>query len=137
MQGSKPRRRTLDDNPVPSRKEATLSSLLIQPNGDNSAGHFSFPGKFRLLVKGNLWSTWSHDPSTIPLYILDALSHPPKYRAVRERRTIDEMELTEGIFRPGDNYVADEMETDGPEMPVTKYGQSEIFQPQGSKHNVN
>ena len=36
------------------------------------------------------------------------------------------MELTEGIFRAGDNYVVDEIEKDGAEMLVTKYGQSEI-----------
>jgi hypothetical protein len=36
------------------------------------------------------------------------------------------MELTEGIFRAGDNYVVDEIEKDGAEMLVTKHGQSEI-----------
>ena len=117
-----PRRRALDHR---SRKEATLSSLRIQQNSDNSAGHLSFPGKFRLLVKGNLWTTWSHDPSTIPLYILDALAHNPKSRADM-RHTIHEMELTEGIFRAGDNYVVDEIEKDGAEMLVTKNGQTEI-----------
>ena len=87
-QDSIPRRRTSRDHF--SRKEATLSSLQIQPNSDNSAGHFSFPGKFRLLVKGNLWTTWSQDPSTIPLYILDALAHNPKSRADM-RHTIHEI----------------------------------------------
>jgi hypothetical protein len=67
-----PSSRALDHR---SRKEATLFSLQIQPNSDNSAGHLSFPGKFRLLVEGNLWMTWSQVPSTIPLYILDALAH--------------------------------------------------------------
>ncbi len=99
--------------------------LQIQPNSDNSAGHFSFPGKFRLLVKGKLWTNWSQAPSTIPLYILDALAHPTKSRA-NQGPTIDEMELTEETFRPGDNIVGDEIETDGPEMLITKYGESEI-----------
>ncbi len=36
------------------------------------------------------------------------------------------MELTEGIFRAGDNYVVNEIEKDCAEMLVTKYGQSEI-----------
>ena len=116
-QDSIPRRRALDHR---SRKEVTLSSLQIQPNSDGSAGHLSFPGKFRLLVKGNLWTTWSQDPSTIPLYILDALAHNTKSRADKQH-TIHEMELTEGIFRAGDNYVVDEIEKDGAEMLVTKW----------------
>ena len=55
---------------------------------------------------------------------MDALNHP-QHRA-DERHKIDEMELTEEIFRTGDNYIVDEIETDGPEMLITKYGESEI-----------
>ena len=42
--------------------------MRIEPNGDNSAGHFSFPGNFKLFVNGALWTAWSENPSVIPLY---------------------------------------------------------------------
>jgi hypothetical protein len=74
-----------------------LPSLQSRPNIDNSAGHFNFPGKFMLLVKGDLWTTWSQDTSTITLYILDALNHP-KSRADKQH-TIKEMELSEEIVQ--------------------------------------
>ncbi len=123
-QDSIPQRRALEHR---SRKEATLSSLHIQSNSDNRAGHFSFPqaGKFTLLVKGNLWTTRSQDSSTIPMYILDALAHNPESRADK-RHKIHKTGLTEGVFRAGDNYIVDEIEKDGAEMQVTKYEQSEI-----------
>ncbi len=41
------------------------------------------------------------------------------------RHTIHEMELTEGIFRAGDNYFVDEIQKDGAEMLVTKDVQSD------------
>ena len=47
--------------------------MRIEPNGENSAGHFSFPGNFKLFVNGALWTAWSENPSVIPSYILDAL----------------------------------------------------------------
>ncbi len=85
--------------------------MRIRPNRDNSAGHFSFPGNFKLFVNGApslpVWTAWSENPSVIPLYILDALDSP-RYtaRAKLERRpTNDEMTLSEGVFRKGDNYV--------------------------------
>ena len=64
----------------------------------------------------------------IPLYILDAMDSP-RYtvRAKLERRpTNDEMTLSEGVFRTGDNYVIDEIYEDGAEMLATKSGESEI-----------
>ena len=71
----------------------------------------------------------SQKPSTIPSNILDALAHHPKSRADK-RHTIGETELTEETFRVGDknsdNCVVDEIEKEGAEMLVTKYGQSEI-----------
>jgi hypothetical protein len=118
------RRRTLD-HPACSRKEAMLSGLQIQPSSDNGAGYLSFPGKFRLLVKGDQWLSWSQDTSRIPMYILNEMNRdPPKSRADNK---IEEMELTEEVFRAGDNFVVDEIEKDGAEMLVTKFGQSEIF----------
>jgi hypothetical protein len=60
---------------------------------------------------GDLWTTWSQDTSTIPLYILDALNHP-KSRADK-RHTIEEMELSEKwsrleIVQDGVNFVVDD-----------------------------
>jgi hypothetical protein len=69
--------------------------------------------------------SWSQEPSTIPSNILDALAHHPKSRADK-RHTIDEMELNEETFQAGDSYVVDEIEKDGDEMLVTKYGQTKI-----------
>ena len=93
----------------PSRKETMLSNLQIEPNFDNSAGFLMFPGKFRLHVKGDIWTTWSQDTASIPLYILDAL-HNTKALA-NTRNEITWMELIEENFRQGDTYVVDEIET--------------------------
>ncbi len=71
-----------------------------------------------LLVKGDLWTTWSQDTSTIPLYILDALNHP-KSRADK-RHTIKKMELSEEIFPERVNFVVDEIETDGAEKNIVR-----------------
>ena len=78
----------------------------------------SIPGNFN----------WSENPSVIPLYILDALDSP-RYTAsakLERRPTDDEMTLSEGVFRKGDNYVVDEIYEDGAEMLSTKTGESEI-----------
>lgn len=83
-----------------------------------------FPGKFRLHVKGDIWTTWSQDTASIPLYILDAL-HNSKALA-NTRNEITWMELIEENFRQGDTYVVDEIETEGAEMLTTKYGETEI-----------
>jgi hypothetical protein len=58
-----------------SRKEAMLAKLQIELNSDTSAGYLRFPGKSWLLVKGDLWTTWSQDTSSVPLYILDGSDH--------------------------------------------------------------
>ncbi len=76
-----------------------------------------------LQVKGDLWTTWSQDTSTIPLYILDALNHP-KSRADK-RHAIEEMELSEEIFKT-ELFLVDEIETDRAELLATKYCESEI-----------
>ncbi len=97
------RRRTLP--PVESRREKMLTKLVIEPNSDNSAGYFCFTGKFRLLVKGDNWMSLSQDTSRIPMYILNEMCRdPPKSRADNK---IEEMELTEEVFRAGDNIVVD------------------------------
>ena len=83
-----------------------------------------FPGKFKLHVKGDIWTTWSQDTASIPLYILDAL-HNSKALA-NTRNEITWMELIEENFRQGDTYVVDEIETEGAEMLTTKYGETEI-----------
>jgi hypothetical protein len=64
------------------------------------------------------------DTSSIPLYILDAL-HNTKALA-NTRHEITWMELIEENFRQGDTYVVDEIETEGAEMLITKYGETEI-----------
>jgi len=99
-----------------------LSPPRRRIDGENSAGHFSFPGNFKLFVNGALWTAWSENPSVIPLYILDALDSP-RYTArdkLERRPTNDEMTLSEGVFRKGDNYVEDEIYEDGAEMLSTK-----------------
>jgi hypothetical protein len=68
-----------------------------------------------LLVKGDLWTTWSQDTSTIPSYILDVLNHPKS--RTDKRHTIEEMELSEETFRDGIDFVVDENETDGASVP--------------------
>jgi len=121
-----PPRRRIDISEC--RKKERLAKMRIEPNGENSAGHFSFPGNFKLFVNGALWTAWSENPSVILLYILDALDSP-RYtaRAKLERRpTNHEMTLSEGVFRKGDNYVVDENYEDGAEMLSTKTGESEI-----------
>jgi hypothetical protein len=45
-----PERRRIAD---PSKKAKMLAMLQIEPFRDNSAGYLRFPGKFRLLVKGD------------------------------------------------------------------------------------
>ncbi len=77
-----------------------------------------------LLVIGDLWTTWSQDTSTIPLYILDALNHPKS--RTDKRHTLEEMELSEETFRDRVDFVVDEIETDGAELLGTKYCESEI-----------
>ncbi len=62
--------------------------------------------------------------ANLSFYILDALNHP-KYRADK-RHTIEELELSEEIFRDGVNFVVDEIETDGAELLGTKYCECEI-----------
>jgi hypothetical protein len=101
-----------------------LSNLQMEPNFDNTAGYLKFPGKFKLFVKGHQWTTWSHDTSSIPLYILDAL-HNSKALTNKENE-ITWMELIEENFRAGDTYVVDEIEKEGAEMLTTKFGETEI-----------
>ncbi len=72
-----------------------------------------------LLVKVDLWKTWSQDTLTTPLYILDALNHPNS--RTDKLHTIEEMELSEETFRDRINFVVDEIETDGAELLGTKY----------------
>ncbi len=74
-----------------------------------------------MLVKGDLWHSWSKDTSKIPLYILAEMYHS-KSRAEK----IEEMELTEEGFRAGDNTVVDEIDQDSAEMLITKFGHSEL-----------
>ncbi len=62
--------------------------------------------------------------ANLSFYILDALNHP-KYRADK-RHTIEEMELSEEIFRDRVNFVVDEIETDGAKLLGTKYCKCEI-----------
>ncbi len=52
-----------------------LAMLQVEPFRDNSAGYLRFPGKFRLLVKGDQWRTWSQNTTSIPMYILEGLHH--------------------------------------------------------------
>ena len=98
--------------------------LQIEPTHDNSAGYLRFPDKFRLLVKGDQWTTWSQDITSIPMYILEGLFHTKVLADTNSENAW--MELTEENFRTGDNYVVDEIETEGAEMLTTKYGQTEI-----------
>jgi len=120
-QSPRPKQRRIAD---PSRKEAMLAMLQIEPTRDNCAGYLMFPGKFRLLVKGDQWTKWSQDTTSIPMYILEGL-HNTKALANTNNENAW-MELTEENFRAGDNYVVDEIETEGAEMLTTKYGQTEI-----------
>ena len=57
-------RRRISDR---SKKDAMLSSLLVQQGIDNTIteGYLRFPGKFRLLVKGDLWTAWSDRKSVV------------------------------------------------------------------------
>jgi hypothetical protein len=103
-----------------------LAKLVIEPNSDNSAGYFCFLGKFRLLVKGDHWMSWSQDTSRVPKHILNEMCcDPPKSRADNK---IEEMELTDEVFRAGDNIVVDEINQEGAasEMLITKFGHSEL-----------
>ena len=98
----RPERRRIAD---PSRKAAMLAMLQIEPTRDNCAGYLRFPGKFRLLVKGDRWMTWSQDTTSIPIYILEGL-HNTKALANTNNENAW-MELTEENFRAGDNLPLD------------------------------
>jgi hypothetical protein len=98
----RPERRRIAD---PSRKAAMLAMLQIEPTRDNCAGYLRFPGKFRLLVKGDQWMTWSQDTTSIPIYILEGL-HNTKALANTNNENAW-MELTEENFRAGDNLPLD------------------------------
>jgi hypothetical protein len=67
-----PERRSIAD---PSKKAKMLAMLQIEPFRDNSAGCLRFPGKFRLLVKGDQWRTWYQNITSIPMNILEGLHH--------------------------------------------------------------
>jgi hypothetical protein len=82
-QDSIPRRRASRDHF--SRKEFADPAKQRQQCGTSQ-----FSWKIQAARQGNLWTTWSQDPSTIPLYILDALAHNPKSRADM-RHTIHEI----------------------------------------------
>ena len=109
-----------------SKRVNFLSSLLIEPNADNTAGYLSFPGKFRLLVKGKQWASWSQGPSKIPMYILEALFDPK-----HDIASIPEMELVnECIPRHGSrddqNIILEQISPKGVIFLQTKYCESEL-----------
>ena len=87
-----------------------LSSLLVQPGIDNTTteGYLSFPGKFKLLVKGDLWTAWSQDTSKIPLCILEAMRDE-----AHDMDSAPVMEVSEQIIGKDQNFVLEEISTKG------------------------
>jgi hypothetical protein len=96
----RPERRRIAD---PSTKATMLAMLQIEPTRNNCAGYLRFPGKFRLIVKGDQWTTWSQDTSSIPMYILDGQYHTKDLANTNNENTWTK--LTEENFRAGDNCV--------------------------------
>ena len=85
-----------------------------------------FPGKFRLLVKGEQWASWSQIPSKIPMYILEALFDPK-----HDQAAIPEMDLVaEQVPRCGprdqDNIILEKISKKGAIFLQTKCCESEI-----------
>ena len=116
-------RRRISDR---SKKDAMLSSLLVQPGIDNTIteGYLRFPGKFRLLVKGDLWTAWSQDTSKIPLYILEAISDE-----AHDMDSAPVMEVSEQIIDKVQNFVLEEISTKGIIFLQTSCNESEIAIP--------
>jgi hypothetical protein len=98
-------RRRIVDN---SHRENLLRMLIIEPNTDNTAGHLRFPGKFRLLVKGDWWAKFYPDTSKIPLYILEKL-----YDEKNRIDSLAEMELVHEFIPPTKEFIVEEMSSKG------------------------
>ena len=109
-----------------SRKDAMLSMLLVLPgnNTTNTEGYLRFPGKFRLLVKGDLWTAWSRDTSQIPLYILEAMRDE-----AHDMDSASVMEVSEQIIGKDQNFVLEEISTKGIIFLQTSCNESEIAIP--------
>ena len=108
------------------RRANYVSTLVFQPNADNTAGCLMFPGKFRLLVKGEQWASWSQSPSKIPMYILEALFDPK-----HDQAAIPEMDLVaERVPQCGpreqDNIILEQISKKGAIFLQDKFCQSEI-----------
>jgi len=108
------------------RRANYVSTLVFEPNADNTAGFLMFPGKFRLLVKGEQWASWSQIPSKIPMYILEALFDPK-----HDQAAIPEMDLVaEQVPRCGprdqDNIILEKISKKGAIFLQTKCCESEI-----------
>ena len=83
-----------------------LHSLLVQPGIDKTEGYLLFPGEFRLLVKGDLWTSWSQNTSKLPLYILEAMSDD-----AHDMDSAPVMYLSEQIIDRDQTFVLEEIST--------------------------